>query len=40
MYRLKEEESKALNLLKEAKENERNYIGLFNSTHRLQEEYI
>ena len=40
MYRLKEEESKALNLLKEAKENERTYIGLINSTNRLQEEYI
>ena len=40
MYRLKEEESRALNLLKEAKENERTYIGLINSTNRLQEEYI
>ena len=40
MYRLKEEESKALSLLKEAKENERTYIGLINSTNRLQEEYI
>lgn len=40
LYRLKEEESKALSLLKEAKENERTYIGLINSTNRLQEEYI
>ena len=29
-----------MNLLKEAKENERTYIGLINSTNRLQEEYI
>ena len=40
MYRLKEEESKALSLLKEEKENERTYIGLINNTNRLQEEYI
>ena len=37
---LKQEEMKAMNLLKEAKENERMYISLINNTNRLQEEYI
>ena len=37
---LKQEEIKALNLLKEAKENERMYINLIKNTNRLQEEYI
>ncbi len=37
---LKQEEIKAMNLLKEAKENERMYINLIRNTNRLQEEYI
>ena len=37
---LKLEESKAMSLLKESKENERIYINLINTTNRLQEEYI
>ena len=37
---LKQEEMKAMNLLKEAKESERMYISLINNTNRLQEEYI
>ena len=40
LNRLKEEDSKAMNLLKEAKENERIYISLINNTNRLQDEYI
>ena len=37
---LKQEEAKAMSLLKESKENERIYINLINTTNRLQEEYI
>ena len=37
---LKQEETKAISLLKESKENERIYINLINNTNRLQEEYI
>ena len=37
---LKQEEAKAMSLLKESKENERIYINLINTTNILQEEYI
>ena len=37
---LKQEEIKAMSLLKESKENERIYINLINNANRIQEEYI
>ena len=37
---LKQEENKAMNLLKESKENERIYINLIHNANRIQEEYI
>ena len=37
---LKQEESKAMSLLKESKENERIYINLINNANKIQEEYI
>ena len=37
---LKHEENKAINILKEAKNNEKNYISLINTTNILQDEYI
>ena len=37
---IKQEETKAISLLKESKENERIYINLINNTNRLQDEYI
>ena len=37
---LKQEEMKAMSLLKESKENERIYINLINNANRIQEEYI
>ena len=40
MNLLKQEEMKAMTLLKESKENERIYINLINNANRIQEEYI
>ena len=40
MNLLKQEEMKAMSLLKESKENERIYINLINNANRIQEEYI
>lgn len=40
MNLLKQEEMKAMSLLKESKENERIYINLINNANKIQEEYI